>query len=144
VTTATAAEQPNYFMYFPTHYRWSAEMLAMLSTAPYGGADISEVDRIGRQLRSCVGDDDAWFNAWTAGGDLLRRRAAAAEDARHSFTAASLYLRACAQYQHAEHFRHPKDAAAMDTFRRSLACFEKFMSLTDRPRIEKVEVAYKH
>jgi hypothetical protein len=57
MTTAVAAEQPNYFMYFPTHYRWSAEMLAMLSTAPYGGADISEVDRIGRQLRHCVGDD---------------------------------------------------------------------------------------
>ncbi|MGZ5228017.1 MAG: hypothetical protein ACXWCS_27995, partial [Burkholderiales bacterium] len=118
MTTATAAEQPNYFMYFPTHYRWSAEMLAMLSTASYGGADISEVDRIGRQLRSCVGDDDAWFRAWTAGGDLMRRRAAAAEDAQHSFTAASLYLRACAHYQHAEHVRHPKDAAEMDTFRR--------------------------
>ena len=112
----------------------------MLSTAPYGGADISEIDRIGRQLKSCVGDDDAWFRAWTAGGDLMRQRAAAAEDARHHFTAASLYLRACAQYQHAEHFRHPKDAAAMDTFRRSLECFEKFMALTDRPRIEKVEI----
>jgi fermentation-respiration switch protein FrsA (DUF1100 family) len=131
-------------MYFPTHYRWSAEMLAMLSTAPYGGADISEVDRIGRQLKSCVGDDEAWFRAWTAGGDVMRSRAAAAEDARHPFTAASLYLRACAQYQHAEHFRHPKDAAAIDTFRRSLECFEKFMKLTDRPRIEKVEVTYQH
>src|SRR4051812_34168632 len=131
-------------MYFPTHYRWSAEMLAMLSTAPYGGADLSEIDRIGRQLKSLVGDDDAWFNAWTGGGDLLRSRAAAAEDARHSHTAAALYLRACAQYQHAEHFRHPKDAAAMETFRRSLACFEKFTKLTDRPRIEKVEVAYEH
>jgi alpha-beta hydrolase superfamily lysophospholipase len=144
VTTATAAGQPNYFMYFPTHYRWSAEMLAMLSTAPYGGADIGEIDRIGRQLRDWVGDDDAWFRAWTAGGDLLRQRAAAAEDARHAFTAASLYLRACAQYQHAEHFRHPKDAAALATFRRSLECFEKFTTLTDRPRIEKVEIDYKY
>ena len=144
MTTPPTAERPNYFMYFPTHYRWSAEMLAMLSTAPYGGADISEVDRIGRQLRDCVGDDDAWFRTWTAGGDLMRRRAAAAEDARHVFTAASLYLRACAQYQHAEHFRHPKDAAAIDTFRRSLECFERFMTLTDRPRIEKVEIAYAH
>ena len=143
VSTSAAAE-PNYRAYFPTHYRWSAEMLAMLSTAPYGGADISEIDRIGRQLRSCVGDDDAWFRAWTAGGDLMRGRAAAAEKARHVFTASSLYLRACAQYQHAEHFRHPKDDAAIDTFRRSLACFEKFMALTDRPRIEKVEIAYAH
>ncbi len=142
MSPAIASEQPNYFMYFPTQYRWSAEMLAMLSTAPYGGADISEIDRIGRQLKSHVGDDDAWFKAWTAGGDLMRSRAAAAEDARHTHTAAALYLRACAQYQHAEHFRHPKDAAALETFRRSLACFEKFMALTDRPRIEKVEVGY--
>ena len=144
VNTVTATEQPDYFMYFPSHYRWSAEMLAMLSTAPYGGADISEVDRIGRQLRHCVGDDDQWFHAWTAGGDLMRDRAGAAEQAGHRFTATSMYLRACAQYQHAEHFRHPKDAAALETFRRSLDCFEKFMRLTDRPRIEKVDIAYPH
>jgi len=48
------------------------------------------------------------------------------------------------QYQHAEHFRHPKDAAALEIFRLSLRCFEKFIQLTDRPRIEKVEVAYKY
>jgi fermentation-respiration switch protein FrsA (DUF1100 family) len=144
VDAASISEQPNYFMYFPSHYRWSAEMLAMLSTAPYGGADISEIDRIGRQLRHCVGDDDQWFHAWTAGGDLLRKRAEAAEKAGHRFTATSTYLRACAQYQHAEHFRHPKDGAALDTFRRSLDCFNKFIQLTDRPHIEKVDIVYKH
>jgi alpha-beta hydrolase superfamily lysophospholipase len=119
-------------------------MLAMLSTAPYGGADISEIDRIGRQLKAHVGDDEAWFHAWTKGGDLMRRRAAEAEVVGHRFTASSLYLRACAHYQHAEHFRHPKDAAATTTFRGSLECFEKFMQLTDRPRIEKVEIQYLH
>lgn len=137
-------EQPNYFMYFPTHYRWSAEILAMLSTAPYGGADISEVDRVGRRLRNCVGDDDQWFRAWSAAGDLMQERAMVAEKAGHRFTATSLYLRACAQYQHAEHFRHPKDAAALEIFRRSLDCFDKFIRLTDRPRIEKVDISYKY
>ncbi|MCC6531067.1 MAG: alpha/beta hydrolase [Burkholderiales bacterium] len=139
-----ASEQPNYFMYFPTHYRWSAEILAMLSTAPYGGADISEVDRVGRQLRDCVGDDERWFQAWSASGDLIRDRARRAESEGHRYTATSLYLRACAQYQHAEHFRHPKDDAALAVFRRSLACFDRFRELTDRPRIEKVDIAYKH
>ena len=66
-------------MYFPGNYRWSAEMLAILSTAPYGGADLSEVDRIGRKLRDHVGDDNAWFEAWREGGDLLRSRAELAE-----------------------------------------------------------------
>jgi fermentation-respiration switch protein FrsA (DUF1100 family) len=139
-----ATEQPNYFMYFPTHYRWSAEILAMLSTAPYGGADISEVDRVGRQLRECVGDDEQWFRAWSASGRQMQERAAAAEQTGHRFTAASLYLRACAQYQHAEHFRHPKDAAALEIFRSSLDCFAKFMQITARPRIEKVDIEYKH
>ena len=43
--------RPNHFIYFPGNYRWSAEMLGALSTAPYGGSDIAEVDRVGRKLR---------------------------------------------------------------------------------------------
>jgi hypothetical protein len=82
-----AADQPNYFMYFPTHYRWSAEILAMLSTAPYGGADISEVDRVGRELCDCVGDDDRWFRAWSASGQRIEQRAREAERSAHRFTA---------------------------------------------------------
>ena len=75
-------------MYFPDNYRWSAEMLAILSTGPYGGAETSEVNRIGRKLRDHVGDDDAWFWAWREGGDLLRARAEAAEAKGHPLTAA--------------------------------------------------------
>ncbi|MCC7487041.1 MAG: alpha/beta hydrolase [Burkholderiales bacterium] len=141
---AAPAGEPAHFTYFPGHYRWSAEMLAVLSTAPYGGAEISEAHRIGRELRAHLGDDDAWFRAWSAGGDRLRERAERAESAGHRITAASVYLRACCQYQHAEHFRHPKDAAALDVFRRSIDCFHRFAALTDGPRIEPVEIAYRH
>ena len=139
---SVAGKPPDYFMYFPGHYRWSAEMLAILSTAPYGGADLSEVDRIGRELRDRVGDDDAWFHAWRAGGDRLLARAREAEARDHRLTAASTYLRACSHYQHADHFRQPKDEAAMAAFRLSLDCFHKFRALTDRPRIEAVDVPY--
>lgn len=138
----TVTKTPSYFMYFPGNYRWSAEMLAILSTAPYGGAEISEVDRIGRKLRDHVGDDAAWFDAWREGGDLLRARAARAEENGHPLTAASTYLRACSHYQHADHFRQPKDETAMTVFRESLDCFRKFAALTDRPRIEAVEIPY--
>jgi hypothetical protein len=79
-------------MYFPDSYRWSAEMLAIFGTAPYGGAALSEAHRIGRQLRGHVGDDDAWFRAWTEGGDRLRDRAQKAENAGHRITAASTYF----------------------------------------------------
>ena len=71
VSTVATRKEPAHFMYFPDHYRWSAEMLAILGTAPCGGANFSEAHRIGRQLRACVGDDEAWFRAWTEGGDRL-------------------------------------------------------------------------
>ena len=140
----TAGKQPNYFMYFPGNYRWSAEMLGILSTAPYGGAELSEVDRIGRKLRDHVGDDNAWFWAWREGGDRLRVRAEQAEAKGHALTAASVYLRACAHYQHADHFRHPKDEHAITVFRQSLDCFRKYMALADNPRIEAIEIPYEN
>jgi dienelactone hydrolase len=139
---APVSPTPQHFTYYPGNYRWSAEMLAILSTAPYGGAEISEVDRIGRGLRDRVGDDDAWFEAWCNGADLLRSRAEAAEAKDRPLTAASNYLRANFYYQSADHFRQPKDERALDVYRRSLDCFGKFAALTDRPRIEKVELPF--
>ena len=144
VTTPAAASEPAHFTYFPGNYRWSAEMLAILGTAPYGGAELSEAHRVGRELRAHVGDDEAWFLAWTQGGDRLRERAQKSERAGHRITAAATYLRACCQYQHAEHFRHPKDDAALAVFRRSIECFRKHAALTDRPRIETVDIPYRH
>ena len=134
------AGPPNHFVYFPGNYRWSAGMLGALSSAPYGGSDIAEVDRVGRRLRDRPGDDEAWFHAWREEGDILRARAAAAETRSHRLTAASNYLRACLHYQMSDHFRQPKDDQAMALYRESVACFKKFAALTDRPRIEAVEL----
>ena len=134
----------NYFMYYPGSYRWSAEMIGILSTAPYGGPDICEVDRTVRSLHDRVGDDDAWFDTWCKSGDELRARAQAAEAAGHPLTAASNYLRASYAYQSGDHFRQPKDERALDTYRVSLECFHKFAALNDRPRIEVVELPSKH
>lgn len=136
-------ESPNYFMYFPGHYRWSAEMLAILGTAPYGGAEIAEVDRAGRKLRNHVGDDEAWFRVWCEGGDILYARSREDDAKGHRLTAASSYLRACSHYQHAEHFRQPKDEKALAVFRRSLECFKRYAELADRPRIEIVDLPFK-
>jgi alpha-beta hydrolase superfamily lysophospholipase len=140
--TAATGKTPNYFMYFPGYYRWSADMIGILGTAPYGGAEIAEVDRVGRKLRDHLGDDQAWFKEWRAGGDLLRLRAETAEAKGHPLTAASTYLRACSHYQHADHFRQPKDDQALTVFRQSIDCFRKYIGLTDRPRIEVVDVPY--
>ncbi len=137
-----AAAAPKHFVYYPGDYRWSAEMMVILSTAPYGGAELSEVDRIGRSLRDRIGDDEAWFEAWCGGADLLRQRAGMLEAKGHRLTAASNYLRANFYYQSADHFRQPKDERALAAYRQSLDCFKKFASLTDRPRIEAVEVPF--
>lgn len=133
---------PNYFMYFPDSYRWSAEMMALLSAVPYGGPEIAEIDRAGRKLKGHVGDDDAWFSVMRGEGEVLDRRAQDAETKGHKLTAAQTYLRACSLYQHAEHFRQPKDDMALTVFKRSLECFGKFAALTDRPRIELVDVPF--
>jgi hypothetical protein len=52
------------FTYFPENYRWSHGLLIGLNMAPWGGAEIGEINRIGLRLRKCVGDDEAWFQEW--------------------------------------------------------------------------------
>jgi cephalosporin-C deacetylase-like acetyl esterase len=139
-----APAEAKHFTYYPGNYRWSAEMMAVLGTAPYGGADISEVDRMGRKLRDRVGDDDAWFDVWCEGADLLRARAADLVKKGHKLTGASNLLRACFYYQTADHFRQPKDKRALDAYKVSLDCFRQFAALNDQPRIEVVELPSKH
>jgi dipeptidyl aminopeptidase/acylaminoacyl peptidase len=141
VTTAVA-DAPKPFTYFPDNYRWSQQMRSIIGTSMFGGSDIAEVDRVARALHGKAGDDEAWFEAWKEEADLLRKRAVEAEGKRHRVTAASNYLRACYYYQHADHFRQPKDEAALRIFRQSLDCFRKFSELTDRPRIEIVELPF--
>jgi dienelactone hydrolase len=132
----------NWFTYFPEDYRWSSAVCGVLGGAAYGGSDIGEVDRVGRALRKHLGDDAAWFETWRAEADRLRALGEAAERQGRRLTAAGAYLRAGNYYQMGERFRTPKDAAALDAFRRGVDVFQRFARLTDRPRIEVVEVPY--
>ena len=137
-----APQKASWFTYFPEDYRWSAAICDMLSASEMGGSDIGEVDRAGRRLRDRVGDDEAWFTEFRRLGDEVRAIAEDAEKAGHGLSAASAYLRACCYYQWGERFRTPKDEAALDTFKTAVDCFGKFASLTDRPRIEAIDVPY--
>ncbi|HVB77192.1 MAG TPA: alpha/beta fold hydrolase [Candidatus Nitrosotalea sp.] len=132
----------DWFAYFPEDYRWSAAMALVLGVASHGASDLGEADHAGRQLRAHLGDDDAWFEVWREEGDRLRARGQQAEGAGHRLTASSCYLRATTYYQIGERFRTPKDQAALDCYRDSLTTFKDFARLTDRPRIESVEVPY--
>lgn len=137
-----APQQANWFTYFPSDYRWSATICLMLATANMGGSDIGEVDRAGRRLRERLGDDDAWFDEWLRLGNEVRQLAENAKASGHGLSAASAYLRACCYYQWAERFQTPKNDRVLKVFKTSIDCFHEYAALTDRPRIEIVEVPY--
>jgi len=142
VTVSVPPRHANWFTYFPEDYRWSAAVAGVLTTAPYGGAELGEVDRIGRRLRDRVGDDEAWFEAWCDEGRRLRGWAKSEEAKGHVSTAAQLHLRACSYLQIGERFRTPKDRSALAAYREAVESFHRFAGLTDRPRIEPVEIPY--
>ena len=136
------AKEPAYFMYFPGNYRWSSAFVNMLSSASYGGADIGEVDKIGRMLKGKAADDDAaWFDACVKVADGVRANATKYDQSGHRVSAAHAYLRACNYYQMAERFRTPKDERALAAFRAGVECFHRHVALSDA-RIEIVEVPF--
>ena len=133
---------PKYFMYFPGNYRWSAAFVNMLSRGSYGGADISELHKIGRLLEGKAGDDDeAWFDACATVADEVRAHGERFRAAGHPVSAAAFHLRACHYYQMGERFRTPKDKKALDAYRIAVDCFHRFVELTD-VKIEIVEVPF--
>jgi dienelactone hydrolase len=133
---------PKYFMYFPGNYRWSAAFVNMLGTAPFGGADMSELHAIGRLLDGKSGDDDeAWFDACVKVADRVRGHGDAFRAAGHAISASSFYLRACNYYQMGERFRTPKDARALDAYRTAVDCFHRFITLSGSA-IEIVDVPF--
>lgn len=136
------AQEPAYFMYFPGNYRWSAAFINMLGSAPYGGAEIGELYKIGRLLKDkAPEDDEAWFDACVQVADGVRAYAEKFDAGGHRVSAAHAYLRACNYYQMAERFRTPKDERALSVYRTAVRCFHRHAELTD-VRIEVVEVPF--
>jgi dienelactone hydrolase len=136
------SEAPKYFMYFPGNYRWSSGFINMMSTAPYGGSDISELHKIGRMLQGKAPEDDqAWFDACHRVAEEVRAHGERFRASGHNVSAAAFYARASHYFQMAERFRTPKDAAALDAYRQGVDCFHQFATLGDA-RIEIVEVPF--
>ena len=129
------------FMYFPDDYRWSHGMLIGLNAAPWGGAEIGEVNRIGLRLRDHVGDDDAWFREWAREAQVVEAAGRAHLSAGRKATAATYLLRAANYYHVGERFLHPK-TAGLDAYRRGVECLRDAASNMRRPRIEPVEVPF--
>lgn len=129
------------FMYFPEDYRWSHGVLIALNSAPWGGAEIDEINRIGLRLKGKAGDDKAWFTEWA-------REARKVEDAGRAHIAAgrkttgAQYLCRAANYYHVgERFLQPK-SEGLEAYKRGVDCFRDAAALMRRPKIEHVEIPY--
>ncbi len=129
------------FIYFPTNYRWSMGLLLNLSAAPWGGAEIDEVNRVGRALKDKVGDDNAWFEEWARMGDKIEARGRDEEKKGHNLTAAACLMRATHYYQTGERFLQ-RDPRAPAVYKKAVKSFADAVAMVRRPRIESVEVPY--
>lgn len=131
-----------FFKYFPGNYRWSMAMLLALGSAPWGGAEIGEVDKVGKRLRDSVGNDESWYSEWKRMGEYVENLGDSALGKGYSVTAGESYLRASNYYQIGERFRQPKDAESKETYRKSVDCFKKGARLLPWLGIENTEVPF--
>jgi dienelactone hydrolase len=142
MSEATAARKEELsFMYFPEDYRWSHGVLIGLNAAPWGGAEIGEVARVGLRLKGHVGDDNAWFREWTREAEAVEKTGRTHLNAGHENTAAKYLFRAANYYHVGERFLQPK-SEGLQAYKRGVDCFRDAAQLTARPRIEHVEIPF--
>lgn len=130
------------FTYFPENYRWSHGLLIGLNMAPWGGAEIGEVNRIGLRLKKNVGDDDSWFREWASEARAVEDRGRERVADGHTTSGAQYLQRASAYYHVGERFLQPKSKKGMDAYRRGVDCLRDAAKYMKRPRMEHVEIPY--
>jgi alpha-beta hydrolase superfamily lysophospholipase len=136
-----AAQEELSFTYFPDNYRWSHGLLIGLNTAPWGGAEIGEVNRIGLRLKHKVGDDDAWFGEWAREARIVEDRGRERIAEGHAVSGAQYLQRASIYYHVGERFLQPK-GRGLDAYRRGVDCLRDAAKYFKRPRLEHVEIPY--
>ena len=140
--SAVGQPQELSFMYFPEDYRWSHGVLIGLNAAPWGGAEIGEVNRIGLRLRGHVGDDTAWFREWAREAEAVEQAGRSHLAGGRSATAATYLLRAANYYHVGERFLQPKSKDGLDAYMRGVTCLHDAAKYIKRPRLEHVEIPY--
>jgi dipeptidyl aminopeptidase/acylaminoacyl peptidase len=130
------------FTYFPENYRWSHGLLIGLNMAPWGGAEIGEINRIGLRLKAHVGDDDAWFREWAREARKVEDRGRERIAEGHTTSGAQYLQRASAYYHVGERFLQPKSQAGLDAYMRGVDCLRDAAQYFKRPKLEHVEIPY--
>ncbi|HET6492969.1 MAG TPA: prolyl oligopeptidase family serine peptidase [Burkholderiales bacterium] len=128
------------FQYFPENFMWSQGMMIVIEMARWGGAAMSEVDRVGKRLKDKVGDNEAWGAEWKSEAHRIESMGddAAAEARHHS--AAGHYLRAATYYFAADRFVQPGPKKT-ELYESCLRCFRGGIKWR-YPNVERVEVPY--
>ena len=137
-----AAPEELSFAYFPENYRWSHGLLIGLNMAPWGGAEIGEVNRIGLRLKKIVGDDDAWFREWAREARTVEDRGRDLIADGRDVSGAQYLQRASAYYHVGERFLQPKSKRGNDAYKRGVECLRDAAEYFKRPRLEHVEIPY--
>ncbi|HKU71660.1 MAG TPA: alpha/beta fold hydrolase [Burkholderiales bacterium] len=130
----------HWFEYFPGHHMWSQGMMFGIEMQTWGAAALGEIDQIGQKLKAHVGDNDKWWEEWTAMAKRIEGFGDAQEKSGHKLTAGSYYLRAAVYYFCGERFIPPSERK-WDTYRNCLRCFRKGIERR-YPNIERVEIPY--
>ena len=138
----SGAQEELSFTYFPENYRWSHGLLIGLNTAPWGGAEIGEVNRVGLRLRNRIGDDHAWFREWAREARTVEDRGRERLADGRTASGAQYLQRASIYYHVGERFLQPKDQEGLDAYMRGVDCLRDAARYIKRPRIEHVEIPY--
>jgi len=122
----------------PLHDEFTEMMLGM---APYGGADLGEVEAMAKQVKD--GDDGSFFEACAAIAKARIAEGDAAATAGHQETAYDCYLRAALFLGIGYHpiYGTPVDPRLVDAFHLQMETFEKALRL-GVVRAEPVDVPY--
>ena len=128
------------FQYFPENFMWSQGMMIVIEMARWGGAAMSEVDRVGKRLKDKVGDNEAWGREWEKEAQRIERMGDAAMREQGPLSAAGHYLRAATYYFVGERFVQPGPKKT-ELYQSCLRCFRA--GIKERyPNIERIEVPY--
>jgi len=130
------------FTYFPENYRWSHGLLIGLNMAPWGGAEIGEINRIGLRLKKQLGNDDAWFREWAREARTVEDRGRECIADGRTTSGAQYLQRASAYYHVGERFLQPKSNEGLEAYRRGVDCLRDAAKYIKRPRLEHVEIPY--
>lgn len=114
---------------------------ALMGLAPYGGADIGEVDLLISRVKD--GDDDSFFEACSAAARVRIEEGDAAAVAGHTETAYDCYMRASLWLAMSYHplYGTPVDPRLAEAFHLQMETFEKALRL-GVVRAEPVDIPY--